>query len=98
MPPAPTCACSYGLAAMREILQFIVSLVGSSPLGVHQDLPAHGLDLMATALLAAGAGACRAQGLGLMGRAAAVAIRLLTALATGALELQWQPRSDAAAG
>jgi hypothetical protein len=47
----------YGIQAMREILQFIVSLVGSSPLGVHQDLPAHGLDLMNGALLAAGPGA-----------------------------------------
>ncbi|GAB4821173.1 hypothetical protein N2152v2_008219 [Parachlorella kessleri] len=45
----------YGIQAMREILQFIVSLVGSSPLGVHQDLPAYGLDLMNVALLAAGA-------------------------------------------
>lgn len=47
----------YGIGAMREILQFIVSLVGSSPQGVHQDLPAHGLDLMNVALLAAGRGA-----------------------------------------
>lgn len=44
----------YGVEAVREILLFIISLVGSAPVGAHQDLPAHGLDLMSTALQAAG--------------------------------------------
>eukprot|EP00887_Chlorella_sp_A99_P008000 scaffold12.g8000.t1 len=44
----------YGIDAVKEVLLFIISLVGTPPLGVHQDLPAHGLDLMNAALQAAG--------------------------------------------
>ncbi|PRW57821.1 ARF guanine-nucleotide exchange factor GNOM-like [Chlorella sorokiniana] len=44
----------YGVDAVREVLLFIISLIGSAPVGAHHDLPAHGLNLMNTALQAAG--------------------------------------------
>ncbi|PSC74405.1 ARF guanine-nucleotide exchange factor GNOM isoform B [Micractinium conductrix] len=44
----------YGVEAVREVLLFIISLIASAPVGTHQDLPAHGLDLMSTAMQAAG--------------------------------------------
>ncbi|KAI3425868.1 hypothetical protein D9Q98_007841 [Chlorella vulgaris] len=44
----------YGLEAVREVLRFIISIINMAPVGPHQDLPAHGLDLMSTALQAAG--------------------------------------------
>ena len=44
----------YGIEAVREVLLFIISLIGTSPVGVHQDLPAHGLELMNVSLQAAG--------------------------------------------
>lgn len=50
----PTEQEGYGVEAVREVLLFIISLIGSAPVGAHQDLPAHGLDLMNTAVQAAG--------------------------------------------
>ncbi|KAL4436787.1 hypothetical protein ABPG75_003926 [Micractinium tetrahymenae] len=40
----------YGIEAVREVLLFIISLISSAPVGAHQDLPVHGLDLMNTAV------------------------------------------------
>ncbi|EFN55517.1 hypothetical protein CHLNCDRAFT_133932 [Chlorella variabilis] len=51
---SPTEVEGYGVEAVREVLIFIISLIGAAPVGAHQDLPAHGLDLMSTALQAAG--------------------------------------------